>query len=93
MLTVGDTREEAAEITRQLRKLGHVVETDLSDRGFGDQLSYADGVNAETVVVVGEQDLADDAVTVKDMESGDQTQVLLAEFPPEAGRPTYDDYA
>jgi len=92
VLTVGDTRAEAAEITRQLRKLGHVVETDLSDRGFGDQLSYADGINAETVVVVGEQDLADDAVTVKDMESGDQTQVPLAEFPPEEGRPTYDDY-
>ncbi|PSP93511.1 histidine--tRNA ligase [Halobacteriales archaeon QS_1_68_44] len=93
VLTVGDTRVEAAEITRQLRKLGHVVETDLSDRGFGDQLSYADGINAETVVVVGEQDLADDAVTIKDMASGDQTQVPLAEFPPEAGRPTYDDYA
>jgi histidyl-tRNA synthetase len=93
VLTVGDTRAEAAEITRQLRSLGHVVETDLSGRGFGDQLSYADGVNAETVVVVGEQDLADDAVTVKDMESGDQTQVPLSEFPPESGRPTYDDYA
>ena len=92
VLTVGDTRAEAAEITRQLRELGHVVETDLSDRGFGDQLSYADGINAETVVVVGEQDLADDAVTIKDMVSGDQTQVPLAEFPPEAGRPTHDDY-
>ena len=45
------------------------------------------------MVVVGEQDLADDAVTVKDMESGDQTQVPLSEFPPESGRPTYDDYA
>ncbi|PSQ42483.1 histidine--tRNA ligase [Halobacteriales archaeon QS_9_68_42] len=93
VLTVGNTRAEAAEITRQLRSLGHVVETDLSGRGFGDQLSYADGINAETVVVVGEQDLADDAVTIKDMESGDQTQVPLAEFPPEAGRPIYDDYA
>ena len=93
VLTVGDTRPEAAEITRQLRELGHVVETDLTTRGFGDQLSYADGIDAETVVVVGEQDLADDAVTVKDMESGDQTQVPLSEFPPESGRPTYDDYA
>ncbi|PSQ13425.1 histidine--tRNA ligase [Halobacteriales archaeon QS_8_69_73] len=93
VLTVGDTRAEAAEITRRLRELGHVVETDLTTRGFGDQLSYADGIDAETVVVVGEQDLADDAVTVKDMESGNQTQVPLSEFPPESGRPTYDDYA
>jgi histidyl-tRNA synthetase len=93
VLTVGDTRAVAAEIARGLRELGHVVETNLTTRGFGDQLSYADGINAETVVVVGEQDLADDAVTIKDMASGDQTRVPLAEFPPEEGRPTYEDYA
>ncbi|CAI50613.1 histidine--tRNA ligase [Natronomonas pharaonis DSM 2160] len=93
VLTVGDTRDVALDVARELRALGHVVETDLSDRGFGDQLSYADGINAETVVVVGEQDLEDDAVTLKDMASGDQTQVPLAAFPPEEGRPTYDDYA
>ncbi|WP_254840012.1 histidine--tRNA ligase [Natronomonas marina] len=92
VLTVGDTRAVAADIARQLRELGHVVETDLTTRGFGDQLSYADGINAETVVVVGEQDLAEDAVTIKDMASGDQTQVPLEEFPPEEGRPTYEDY-
>jgi len=92
VLTVGDTREEAAEVARQLRELGHVVEVNLTGRGFGDQLSYADGINAETVVVVGEQDLADGAVTLKDMASGDQTQVPLEAFPPEEGRPTYEDY-
>ncbi|MEF8781199.1 MAG: HisS family protein, partial [Haloferacaceae archaeon] len=93
VLQVGDTQSVAARITRQLRGLGHVVETDVAGRSFGGQLEYADGINAETVVVVGEQDLADDAVTIKDMESGDQTQVPLEEFPPESGRPTYEDYA
>ncbi len=93
VLQIGETRAAAADITRQLRDLGHVVETDVSDRGFSGQLSYADAINAETVVVVGEQDLEDDAVTIKDMESGDQTQVPLEQFPPEHGRPTYDDFA
>ncbi|MEF8790641.1 MAG: histidine--tRNA ligase [Haloarculaceae archaeon] len=95
VLRAGEAREVrrvAADVARDLRELGHVVETDLTGRGFGSQLSYADGINAETVVIVGEQDLADDAVTVKDMASGDQTQVPLAEFPPESGRPTYEDY-
>jgi histidyl-tRNA synthetase len=92
VLTVGETRETAAEIARELRELGHVVEANLTSRGFGDQLSYADGINAETVIVVGEQDLADDAVTIKDMESGDQKQIPLEEFPPEEGRPTFEDY-
>jgi histidyl-tRNA synthetase len=92
VLTVGDTRDVAADIARQLRASGNVVESNLTGRGFGDQLGYADGINAETVVVVGEQDLADDAVTLKDMASGDQKQVPLEAFPGEYDRPTYDDY-
>jgi histidyl-tRNA synthetase len=93
VLTVGDTRSVAAGIARDLRELGHVVESDLKGRGFGDQLSYADGIDADTVVIVGEQDLEDDCVTIKDMASGDQTQVPLEEFPPAEGRPTYEDFA
>jgi histidyl-tRNA synthetase len=92
VLRVGDTRGVAGEIVRELRGLGHIVETDVSDRNFGSQMSYADSINAETVVIVGEQDLANDEVTVKDMESGDQTTVALDEFPPQEGRPTYDDF-
>jgi histidyl-tRNA synthetase len=93
VLQVGDTRNVAAEITRELRSRGHVVETDVAGRSFGGQLDYADSINAGTVVIVGEQDLAEDAVTVKDMDSGDQVQVPLAEFPGDRDRPTYDDFA
>jgi histidyl-tRNA synthetase len=93
VLQVGDTRAEAARIARELRARGHVVETDLSDRGFGSQLSYADGVNAETTVVVGERDLAEGQVTVKEMATGDQTRAPVAAFPGDHERPTYDDFA
>jgi histidyl-tRNA synthetase len=92
VLQVGDTRDVAAGITRELRERGHVVETDLSDRSFGGQLDYADSIDAETVVIVGEQDLEDDAVTVKDMASGDQQQVPLDEFPGDHDRPTFEDF-
>jgi histidyl-tRNA synthetase len=93
VLQAGDTRAEAAAIARNLRERGHVVEADLADRGFGAQLSYADSINAETVVVVGEQDLANDEVTIKDMASGDQTTAPVEEFPGDRERPTYDDFA
>jgi histidyl-tRNA synthetase len=92
VLRIGDTRDVAGEIVRELRRLGHVVETDISGRSFSSQMSYADSINAETVVIVGEQDLANDEVTLKEMDSGDQTTVPLSEFPPEEGRPTYDDF-
>jgi histidyl-tRNA synthetase len=93
VLQVGDTRAEAARVARALRERGHVVETDLADRGFGAQLSYADGIDAETVVVVGERDLEHGEVTVKEMASGDQTTAPVDDFPGDRERPTYDDYA
>ncbi|MFW5939701.1 MAG: histidine--tRNA ligase, partial [Halolamina sp.] len=57
VLTVGDTRDVSSRIARDLRAAGNVVETDVSDRSFGAQMGYADSINAETVVIVGEQDL------------------------------------
>jgi len=93
VLTVGDTRSVASRIARDLRDRGHVVEADVAGRSFGAQLDYADSINAETVVIVGEQDLANDEVTVKDMASGDQTTVPVDAFPGDRDRPTYDDFA
>ncbi|WP_135821317.1 histidine--tRNA ligase [Halostella litorea] len=93
VLQVGDTRPVAARVAADLRERGHVVETDVAGRSFGAQLDYADSINAETVVIVGEQDLENDELTIKDMESGDQTQVPVDEFPGDADAPTYDDVA
>ena len=92
VLQIGDTRAEAARIVRDLRNRGHVVETDVAGRSFGAQLNYADSINAETVVIAGEQDLENDEVTIKDMESGDQTQVPVDAFPGDLERPTLSDF-
>jgi histidyl-tRNA synthetase len=93
VLRVGDTRAVAARIARELRGRGHVVETDVAGRSFGTQMEYADAIDAETVVIVGERDLDNDEVTVKDMETGDQTQAPVAAFPGDRDRPTYEDFA
>ncbi|MFC7076693.1 histidine--tRNA ligase [Haloarcula halophila] len=93
VLQVGDTRATAARIARDLRELGHVVETDVVDRSFGAQMGYADGINAETVVIVGEQDLENDEVTLKEMDEGEQVSVPVDAFPGEHDRPTYADFA
>jgi len=93
VLQVGETRDVAARIARDLRARGHVVESDVAGRSFGAQLDYADSINAETVVIVGERDLENGEVTVKDMASGDQTTVPVDSFPGDYDRPTYDDLA
>ncbi|ADQ66058.1 histidyl-tRNA ligase [Halogeometricum borinquense DSM 11551] len=93
VLTVGDTRAVASRVARDLRDRGNVVEMDVADRSFGAQMGYADSINAETVVIVGEQDLENDEVTVKDMDTGDQTTAPVSDFPGDRDRPTYDDFA
>ena len=93
VLQVGDTRPVAARVARDLRESGHVVETDVSGRSFGAQMGYADSINADTVVIVGEQDLENDEVTIKDMASGDQTTAPVVDFPGDRDRPTYGDFA
>jgi len=92
VLQVGDTRPTAARIARDLRGRGHVVETDIAGRSFGAQMGYADGVNAETVVIVGERDLEDGEVTLKAMDGGEQVSVPVEDFPGDHERPTLEDF-
>ena len=92
VLQIGDVRAVASSLARTLRSEGHVVETDVAGRSFSAQLDYADSINAETVVIVGERDLEDDEITLKDMDTGDQIQVPVEEFPGDYSRPTSDDF-
>ncbi|MFC7215371.1 histidine--tRNA ligase [Saliphagus sp. GCM10025334] len=92
VLSVGDTRSVASRIARDLRNRGHVVESDVAGRSFGAQLGYADSINAETTVIVGERDLENDEITVKEMASGDEVQVPVTAFPGDLERPTIDDF-
>ena len=73
VLTVSDSvRDIGLEYARELREKGLKVETDLSGRGFGSQLGYADEMNAKRVLIVGERDLENDEVTMKHMDTGEE---------------------
>ncbi|MFB6186621.1 MAG: His/Gly/Thr/Pro-type tRNA ligase C-terminal domain-containing protein, partial [Halobacteriaceae archaeon] len=39
------------------------------------QFSYADSANADWVLVIGERDLEEDVVTIRDMDSGKEEQI------------------
>ena len=74
-----DVRKESANIVRKLRERDLVVETDLKDRNVSAQLNYANSIGAEKVIIVGERDLEEGKVTMKDMESGDEKLISLDE--------------
>lgn len=92
VLSVGDTRSIASKIANDLRDRGHIVEMDVAGRSFGNQLSYADAIGTETVVIVGERDLSAGVITLKDMATGDQIEVPIDGFPGAHTRPTIADF-
>ncbi len=92
VLSVGETQSIALRIATDLRAAGNVVVTDIADRSFGAQLDYADSIGAETVIIVGDRDVADGVVTIKDMVSGAQVRAPIDDVPGDRVRPTIDDF-
>lgn len=65
----------AIEIAQELRKAGKSTLIDLLGRRLSKQLDYANKKQVSKVVIVGERELAEGSVTVRDMKTGDQVKV------------------
>ena len=80
VVPVGPESETAAlTLTQRLRAGGFTV--DLGYRGnIGRRLKRANKLNACVAVIVGPDELARDAVMLRDLDSGEQTEVPLAEI-------------
>ncbi len=75
---MGDNAVTACfEIASRLREGGVSVETDLVGRGLKAQMKYADKLGARYVIVIGDSELETRTARLKDMETGEQTEVSL----------------
>ena len=68
-------RLKAFEITQTLRKNNIKADVDLNAKKFKKLMNYADKIKVEKIIIIGEKDLSDGKVTVKDMISGNQELV------------------
>ncbi len=77
---IGNTTEQAWRIAANLRKNPGNVKVDLNliDRKLDKILEYADRINAEFVVIVGEKELKNNSVVVKNMRKKKQEEVKIA---------------
>ncbi len=76
------TRQDAFKIAQILRKADIATEVDLSRKKFKKILSYANKIGVKYAVLVGERDLEEGKVTVKNMESGEQGLMTIDEIAP-----------
>ncbi|WP_440954652.1 histidine--tRNA ligase [Methanosarcina sp. Mfa9] len=72
------THLEAVKLANKLREYVPVY-VDLMERNFKAQLSFANNINADYVVIVGEKEIEAGKLTLKDMESGEQDSLTLEE--------------
>jgi histidyl-tRNA synthetase len=74
-----ELRATAEKITRELRAAGLKAITPLTVEGFGTQLKLASKHGARAAILLGDAELAEGKVAVKDLVSGKQETVALAE--------------
>ena len=67
----------AQKLVYSLRRAGVKTETDHTGRGLRAQMKYADKLGCRYSVVLGDNEIENGEVAVKNMETGEQTQVKL----------------
>lgn len=78
-----EAKAKAYKLVNEVRGKGLVVETDYMDRSVKAQMKYANKLQAKYTVIIGSQELFDNRANVKNMETGEQTELALdkiAEF-------------
>ena len=78
--TMGDgAKQKAFSLLRQVRECGLAAETDVVGRGLRAQMKYADKIGAKYSLVLGDNEIAENKAKLKNMDSGEQTELALDE--------------
>ena len=73
-------RAKGIEVAQMLRRSGLSTDLDLMGRSLSRQLDYANRKGFKKVVIVGEKELVEGCVSVRDMETAEQRTVKLDEL-------------
>ena len=80
ILTMGEeARLFGARLTRTLRGKGRKVLMDLMGRNFKNQFKYANKMGVKKAIIIGEDEVKEGKLNVKDMKTGEQTLLSLDE--------------
>jgi len=76
VIALGDrAKEEAVRLTSELRRAGVPTEADYLGRSLKAQMRAADKAGAKFAVIIGERELEKGRVALRDMRTGEQTEV------------------
>ncbi|MBS3814011.1 histidine--tRNA ligase [Candidatus Bipolaricaulota bacterium] len=75
-----ETKRRGLKLVQRLRNSGFKTEIDYLEKSLQGQLGYADRYGADVTAILGPQELSEDEITLRDMETGEQTLVPLSDF-------------
>ncbi|MDO5331496.1 MAG: histidine--tRNA ligase [Bacillota bacterium] len=76
--SLGDrATKEAIVITNNLRTKGYTVQFDVNKRGLKGQLKYADRLNANYVIIIGDDELDKGIVQFRNMSNSSQKEIAI----------------
>ncbi|MEF9991013.1 MAG: histidine--tRNA ligase [Romboutsia sp.] len=79
--TIGDmAKTKSFKLLKDLRYNHISADNDHLDRSMKAQFKYSDKINAKFTVVIGDSELENDSVTLKNMNTSEQTTVKLSEL-------------
>ncbi len=73
------TEQESIRIAEELRKSGIKTEMDILSRGISKNLAYANSMGIPYVIIIGEKELKQNKVKLRDMKSGKEELLSIAE--------------
>ena len=80
ILTMGDFDSKAIELSNTLRANNIRCENYFDDCKFKTKMNYANKINVPYVAILGEDEIANDYITLKNMSSGEQQKVKVNEL-------------
>lgn len=75
-----DARVESFRIAEQVRMSGNSAQCDIVGRGLRPQMKYADKIGAKFSMVIGDNEIEENKAEVKNMQTGEKTEVSLSDF-------------
>ncbi|CDE24346.1 histidine--tRNA ligase [Clostridium sp. CAG:440] len=79
IISMTEDCEMCAKIASKLREEDINVQINIEQQKLGKKFKYANNINARYVIIIGEDEIKNNVITLKDMSSGEQNTITLEE--------------
>ena len=79
VVSMTDNYEYCAKIAAELRNNGVKAQVNFEEQKIGKKFKYADSIKVEYVAIIGEDEIANNQITLKNMQTGEQQTMTLEE--------------